>query len=264
MTELRPGWWLPLHEYIQLSPTLLLNNLREPENQSWIEHWIQQKKKQAQSSLRLPFQLYPKEIRATQGYLVKMPIDFVNHWPALTVAAERLSSSSENLSFFTDFNNPDFSSTKLNSGFCPKSDSDYVAFIQGGTQQRSRSHETLVRRVGEYLRKLGASVITPHPIDLQMLAPYSVIFEMKIVDKRSPGLLIREAVGQLFEYRYFLKHGDTFGCIVLECDPGSALIAYVEEHLKLGIAWFISNEMHFGPKTAQIIPLTTKKMSAAH
>lgn len=210
----------------------------------------------------LPFQSYPGEIRGAQGYLTKLPLDFVNRWPQLASAAERLSSTSYLISDSVDFNNPEFSKNgEIN--FRPKNDSDYVAFIKGGTQQRSRSHETLVRRVGEYLRTKGAIVTTPHPIDLLMLKPFSVVFEMKIVGLKSPGLLIREAVGQLFEYKYFEDLRDSFGCIVLELDPGPPLVRYVEDFLKIGIAWFISDELHCGPKTAQVLTFSELKQASS-
>jgi hypothetical protein len=209
---------------------------------------------QTDRPLRLPFQLYPGEIRGAQGYLTKMPADFVNHWSELAAVVERLGTTVESLAFSVDFNNPEFSTQNSGLKFSPKDDSDYVAFIKGGAQQRSRAHETLVRRVGEFLRETGAVVANPHPIDLLMLEPRTVAFEMKIVDNRSSGLLIREAVGQLFEYRYFLGPRAAFLCIVLDCNPGLALISYVEDHLNFGIAWFTSNEMHFGPKTYEQMP----------
>ena len=86
---------------------------------------------------------------------------------------------------------------------------------------------------------------------------------MKVVGMRSPGLLIREAVGQLFEYKYFEKLSDTYGCIVLELNPGPPLISYVEEYLNLGIAWFISGELYFGPKTAQILCMSAEMKASA-
>jgi hypothetical protein len=87
-----------------------------------------------------------------------------------------------------------------------------------------------------------------------MLEPHLVIFEMKIVDTRSPSLSIREAIGQLFEYRYYFKLPNAYNCIVLECDPGPSLISYVENELNFGIAWFRSDEMYSGPKTLRIMP----------
>jgi hypothetical protein len=250
----RPGWWLPLHTFLPFAAALPLSKFREPENQDWIERWIRQKRAQTPGPVRLPFQLYPRQIRGAQGYLMKMPLDFVNHWPQFTAAAERLSITSEHLAGAVDFNNPEFSNDKINIRFSPKDDSDYVAFIKGGSQRRSRQHETLVHRVGNYLSNLGAKISNPHPIDLLMLEPHLVIFEMKIVDTRSPSLSIREAVGQLFEYRYYFKLPNAYNCIVLECDPGPSLISYVENELNFGIAWFSSGEMYSGPKTSRVMP----------
>lgn len=262
MAAPRPGWWLPLHRFIRLVSPFTLDRFRQAENQAWIRQWAEKGGSETDQPLRLPFQLYPGEIRGAQGYLTKMPSDFVSHWPEFASVVERLGTTVESLTSSVDFNNPEFSARNTGLRFSPKDDSDYVAFIKGGAQQRSRAHETLVKRVGEFLINTGAVVLTPHPIDLLMTKPCEVIFEMKIVDNRSPGLLIREAVGQLLEYHYFLGPREAFLCIVLECNPGPPLISYVEDHLKLGIAWFTSNEMHFGPRTAKHVPLGTKMSTA--
>ena len=61
--------------------------------------------------------------------------------------------------------------------FRPKSAEEYAALIRGGVQVRSRHHERFVGEVGEHFQKAGAVVATPHPIDLMVTAPRTIIIE---------------------------------------------------------------------------------------
>jgi hypothetical protein len=63
-----------------------------------------------------------------------------------------------------------------------------------------------------------------------------VIVEAKVVGRFSPILAVRPAVGQLFEYRSFIGPKESSLCILLDADPGQALVEYVE-HLGLLILW---------------------------
>ncbi|ACL67024.1 hypothetical protein A2cp1_3698 [Anaeromyxobacter dehalogenans 2CP-1] len=133
--------------------------------------------------------------------------------------------------------------------FRPKSAEDYRAQIQGGFQVRSRKHEALVRIAGELLLR-KATVTTPHPVDLRMTSPVPVIFEAKTVGSRGPGAAIREAVGQLYEYRYFIGPRDARLCVLLDDDPGAVLVQYVEDELGLMIAWLADGVLRAGPVTS--------------
>lgn len=83
-----------------------------------------------------------------------------------------------------------------------------------------------------------------------MTAPVAAIFEAKIVGSRGPGAAIREAVGQLFEYRYFVGPRDAWACVLLDEDPGDVLVHYVEQELRLMIAWVIGGKFAGGPATS--------------
>src|SRR5262249_55965151 len=119
----------------------------------------------------------------------------------------------------------------LTGTFKPKSEEDYVAIIKASVQRRSRSHERLVRLAGEFFTSRGAEVITPHPLDLVMTKPLSVIFEPKPVSTFGPLFAIRQAVGQLFEYRRFIGPHEARLCILLDTKPEEHLVDYVENDL---------------------------------
>jgi hypothetical protein len=240
----RPGWWLPLHGFSRASDPLTLKNLRNPTDEAWIATWMERVRKQGTPAA--PFQSYPTGLRAAQGYLTKMPREFVERWPELAEMASRLERLQERLDPLQSVQ-PAAAETIALGVFAPKSDAEYVALIRAGEQRRTRRHERLVREVGEYLASRGASVATSfHPIDLLMIAPAEV-FEAKIV-VTTPVLAVREAVGQLFEYSYFLGRSSAALCVLLDAEPGHALIEYAEKKLGLLVAWWTEGQLHGGDR----------------
>lgn len=137
--------------------------------------------------------------------------------------------------------------------FVPKSAEDYTAFVRGGVQLRSRTHELLVSKAGEFFRNQGAVVTTPHPIDLVMVVPRTVIFEAKITGDRDPIFAIREALGQLLMYRHFIGPRDAAACVLLDRRPEAPLVDFVENTVGMLIAWETSGYLHGGPRTARAL-----------
>jgi hypothetical protein len=218
-------------------------------DQAWVREWVA-KKSEGAGKTYAPFQLYPRLLRAAQGYLTKMPAEFVSRWPQLEGLGTALSGVEDKLTPLAEHfpaSSPERTPT-IREEFRPKNADEYVAVIRASVQPRSRHHEHLVRQVGEYLQSRGVAVITPHPIDLLMTSPTVVIFEAKIVGKQ-PGLAIREAVGQLLEYRWFLGPREAGLCILLDGHPGVALVEYVEEQLGLLVAWWTGGTLDAGPRS---------------
>jgi len=65
---------------------------------------------------------------------------------------------------------------------------------------------------------------TPHPIDLRLTGPPGVIVEARVIGRFSPVLAIRAAVGQLLEYPRFIGPKEATLCILLDGNPGEALV----------------------------------------
>lgn len=82
-----------------------------------------------------------------------------------------------------------------------------------------------------------------------------MIVEAKIA-LSNPRYAIRHAVGQLHEYRYFLKHPGAKLCVLLEKEPDDALIAYVENELELMVAWVSDGVLSCGPSTQAALSLS--------
>ncbi|WP_405853757.1 DUF3578 domain-containing protein [Streptomyces sp. NBC_00090] len=98
-------------------------------------------------------------------------------------------------------------------GFHPKDSSEYVARISARQQVKKRSHEDLIKDFGLHVLDRGYIPITrlQHPKDLvlrQREAPEvsgeEWLVEAKVVRNGNPTQAVREAVGQLYEYRHFL------------------------------------------------------------
>ncbi len=67
-----------------------------------------------------------------------------------------------------------------------------------------------------------------------------------------PGHAVREAVGQLLEYRYFIGPRDARLCIAIDSPPrDSALTEYVEKELGMLFLWISDGKVSGGPLTAE-------------
>lgn len=251
----RPGYWRPLYGYRQATPPLPLATLAEPLEVDWLRKWVDARKDAG--PLRLPLQLRSDGLRAGQGYLFKVPADFVERWTTLRDLADALDERAEQLSEYVSL---DQSSTPPTlPGFHPKSEADYTAIISARVQHRTRSHEKLVRLTGEWFKSHGVVIANPHPKDLQIISPVSAIVEAKVVGRRDPLFAVREALGQLHEYRHFIGPHDAELAILLDAEPTTAVIRYVENHLHMSMLWLVDTDLSGGPLAqARILNVVTK------
>src|SRR5262245_4173800 len=89
--------------------------------------------------------------------------------------------------------------------FKPKDAGDYLAHVQGGTFRRTRRHEALIAEYGAWVRAKGFAASTAeHPKDLVLRRGSSEwLVEGEILRRGNAAHAVREAIGQLFEYRRF-------------------------------------------------------------
>jgi hypothetical protein len=219
-----------------------------PQEQAWVREWATLRG--LSQAARLPFQLYPRNLRAAQGYLTKMPKDFVDRWSQLSSLENSLAGVEETLAPMAEWDTPTTTSgTQPPESLTIKSADDYFAFVKGGPQRRTRNHERLIARAVKLLHERGAEATTPHPIDLRLTRPVEAIIEAKIVGRFNPVLAVRAAVGQLLEYRKFIGPRESALCILLDADPGESLVEYVEDDLGFLIMWVSNEELHTGPRS---------------
>lgn len=119
--------------------------------------------------------------------------------------------------------------------FKAKADTSYVATVAPRVQRRSRSHETLVNNCAAWLRSRDIAPARNAAIDLGLLDG-SAIIEAKVVSNWTTS--IREAVGQLYEYRYFKVGRPDAGLIFLaDRQVPNAWIKYLEGDRGIGAMW---------------------------
>jgi hypothetical protein len=84
--------------------------------------------------------------------------------------------------------------------FAPKADLSYQVEVEGGVRAHDRQHETLVNAFADWLIQHGLTPLRNRAIDLGLENPPVVIEAKQVQDWPSA---IRQAVGQLYEYRFF-------------------------------------------------------------
>lgn len=151
--------------------------------------------------LGLPFQFTTdrSKFRFMSNYFAKMPaagVDILMGKGQGRRAVDDLAAGSSDL----EAANGKVPSPAFLNPFKAKADTEYLTKIVAKAQLRSRSHETLVNNCAQWLITEGFDPARNAAIDLGLIDG-SLIIEAKIV-KTWPNA-IRQAVGQLYEYRYF-------------------------------------------------------------
>lgn len=123
--------------------------------------------------------------------------------------------------------------------FKPKSHADYRAHIAAAEQVRTRTHEALVRRLGEWAMVRGFTPNTNvHPRDLMLHRDIGIdcLVELKVFPTGRPKEGLRECIGQLFEYRHFYTTDDTALVAALSEHPGDAYLELLSS-LSIAVVW---------------------------
>jgi hypothetical protein len=120
--------------------------------------------------------------------------------------------------------------------FRPKADTSYLANVIGGRATRDRHHEALVNSCAGWLATWGLTPGCNAAVDLG-IPDRRVIIEAKTV-QHSWAATIREAVGQLYEYRFFKVADPSWRLILLADRPiPSEWVKYLERDRKIGAMW---------------------------
>jgi hypothetical protein len=126
--------------------------------------------------------------------------------------------------------------------FAP-ADCEYLVEILGGRRRRTRRHEKLVNDCAQWLTELELSPGRNAAVDLGIEDP-AIIIEAKIVGGRW-ATAIRQAVGQLYEYRYFKVAAPTCGLLFLASEPiPTRWQRYLEKDRNIGFMWPESGRYH--------------------
>lgn len=239
----RPGWWRPLYSFTESSAPLTRAELRQPENDSWIRAWVTDMRSVHRSAIAAPVQLYPGGLRANQGYLTKMPRAFVERWRQLSRLADELDDAAAAVQ---EGDSPSATLPPTRDGFKGKSGTPYEAMIKGGVQHRTRNHERLLTNVAGWLseHRPDAVVSNRHPLDMLISGRgWELIVEAKTIGNRHAGFAVRQAVGQLHEYRHSVGPQSANLAILLDGEPPADVAEYVRTVLNLGLLWWDEGQL---------------------
>lgn len=121
--------------------------------------------------------------------------------------------------------------------FKPRADTDYLAQVVGGPAQRGRTHETLVNDFAAWLARRGLVVGYNAAIDLGLEHP-PVIIEAKVIRAGRWAHALREAIGQLYEYRHFQVVSPQSSLIFLaSAQLPTRWLDYLDHDRGIGAAW---------------------------
>lgn len=142
------------------------------------------------SNLYLPFQMRSDGFRMMSNYFAKFPREAVVLF--FGEEAAQLRSVESGGAPTARFLEP----------FRPKADTSYMAFIGERAERRNRTHETLVNAFVAWLSAQDFEPGRNRAIDVGLSNP-PVIVEAKVIVSEHWALAIRQAIGQLYEYRFF-------------------------------------------------------------
>jgi hypothetical protein len=122
--------------------------------------------------------------------------------------------------------------------FTPKDDSEYVARINGIVLQKSRRHETILRKFTDAITKRGFRVSnTVHPRDLLIERNgRRWLVEAKVIYNGDAVQAVRSATGQLLWYRH-VYHDEEVALMALFSEPIGDLSVQFLETIGIGVVW---------------------------
>jgi hypothetical protein len=138
--------------------------------------------------------------------------------------------------------------------FKPKADSDYMSNLVGGRRPRTRRHELIINECAAWLEQQGYTPMRNAAVDLGLEEP-PVLIEGKTVGK-SWASPIRDAISQLYEYRYFKVADPKSKLIFLaenEVPPG--WVEYLEGDRRIGVMWRSGSGYHLSDLAARALRL---------
>ncbi len=115
--------------------------------------------------------------------------------------------------------------------FKPKSNTDYLAHLEGRALVKHRTHEALIGDFGLWVSARGfVPRTTVHPRDLVLRrGSKEWLVEAKVVYRGNATHAVREAIGQLLTYSYFLYDAGKPGLVALFNEPvGDAYVGFLD------------------------------------
>jgi hypothetical protein len=136
--------------------------------------------------------------------------------------------------------------------FKAKADSDYIANVVGGRRRRTRRHEGLINECAAWLDRRGYEPMRNAAVDLGLEEPLVIIEGKTIGETWAPS--IRQAVSQLYEYRYFrVASPDAHLIFLAERAVPDTWVRYLERDREIGVMWPARRGYHMSPRAQRIL-----------
>jgi hypothetical protein len=123
--------------------------------------------------------------------------------------------------------------------FVYRADAAYQAGSNVPLGERKRHHETLVNDFASWLRERGLSPVNNRSIDIGVIDPPVIVEAKYVPDEDGWASYIREAVGQLYEYRWFGQGPSTSASLAFLASrrPPATWLRYLEEDRSIAVIW---------------------------
>ncbi len=197
-------------------------------------------------SLYLPFQFTQlrEKIRPLPNYFAKLP---------LAAAAALFGEDWIERAPSPDSGSPLATTTYLRP-FLAKTDTNYAAYVAAQYQERTRPHETLVNDAASWLRAIGYEPARNAVVDLAVESPL-VLIEAKTIRDGGWRTAIRQAVAQLYEYRYFsVREVNAPLILLVDQQPPKQWLEYLEADRGIGALWRSEGGFAGSRLTRRILP----------
>lgn len=144
--------------------------------------------------------------------------------------------------------------------FKPKDSSDYRVFLKGREISKTRQHERLINEFVEHVRNLGfrPATVGASPRDLVMYRDEGEwLVEAKQVVQGNPRDSVRQAIGQLLEYRFCLYGSqESPHMVALFSEDIGNLFRDLLETIEIGAIWRTADGSWSGSARAKSWGLT--------
>jgi hypothetical protein len=123
--------------------------------------------------------------------------------------------------------------------FREKADDDYTVQILGGPKVRTREHETLINDFAHWLKFThGLEPMRNAVIDLALSDPPVIVEAKHVPGPEAWPQAIREAVSQLYEYRFFGVANPKWSLLFLASNRvEDKWVRYLEQDRRIAVTW---------------------------
>jgi hypothetical protein len=148
--------------------------------------------------------------------------------------------------------------------FVYRADAAYQAGSNVPPGERKRHHETLVNDFASWLRERGLSPVNNRSIDIGVIDPPVIVEAKYVPDEDGWASCIREAVGQLYEYRWFGQGPSTSASLVFLASrrPPDDWLRYLEEDRSIAVIWFSKSGFRLSPRAERTFDRSTTEAIA--